>query len=455
MTAYIFAGPTILSEEVRAKADFVFLPPVAHGDVYCVAQAGARAIGLIDGYFEGIPAVWHKEILWAMAQGIPVFGSSSMGALRAAELCAFGMRGIGRIFEGYRDGALEDDDEVAVLHGPAEVNYVALSESMVNIRATLNRAVADNVIAAASCRVFEGRAKELFYKQRTWEVLFAEFEATDITAAEIAALRNWLPQGRVDRKAEDAQAMLTAMTEWLNGEPQPVDVNFDFEWTDAWETAISVSRTVGLDPAAEWKAVPPDRLLDELRLEGDAFRTAMTAALARLLALRGADRQNLTVDRRAVSDALGRLHSTLGLYRRAELDCWLTENDLKAEDLERLMTDEARLEAYASQVEPALDRPLLDHLRISDRYARLADRARRKHTALTALGCPDPKPENLSLTPIQLMLWYFEERLGQAIPDDLDAFARRLGLADRAEFYRLLAREYLFFSGAGRAEESS
>ncbi len=248
--------------------------------------------------------------------------------------------------------------------------------------------------------------------------------------------------------------MLTAMTEWLNGEPQPVEVNFDFEWTDAWETAISVSQTVGLDPAAERKAVPPDRLLDELRLEGDAFRTAMTAALARLLALRGADRQNLTVERHAVSDALGRLRSTLGLYRRAELDRWLTENDLKAEDLERLMTDEARLGAYASQVEPALDRLLLDHLRISDLYARLADRARRKHTALTALGHPDPKPEDLSLTPIQLTLWYFEERLGQAVPDDLDAFARRLALADREEFYRLLAREYLFFSGAGRAEES-
>jgi hypothetical protein len=24
----------------------------------------------IDGYFEVVPTVWHKEILWAMAQGI-------------------------------------------------------------------------------------------------------------------------------------------------------------------------------------------------------------------------------------------------------------------------------------------------------------------------------------------------------------------------------------------------
>jgi hypothetical protein len=40
-----------------------------------------------------------------------------MGALRAAELHTFGMVGVGRVFEGYRDGVYEDDDEVAVVHG--------------------------------------------------------------------------------------------------------------------------------------------------------------------------------------------------------------------------------------------------------------------------------------------------------------------------------------------------
>ena len=30
------------------------------------------------------------------------------------------MRGVGRIFEAYRDGELTDDDEVALIHGPPE-----------------------------------------------------------------------------------------------------------------------------------------------------------------------------------------------------------------------------------------------------------------------------------------------------------------------------------------------
>jgi len=60
-----------------------------------------------------------------MAQGIHVFGAASIGALRAAELDVFGMRGIGDIYEAFRDGLLEDDDEVAVLHGPEELGYAA------------------------------------------------------------------------------------------------------------------------------------------------------------------------------------------------------------------------------------------------------------------------------------------------------------------------------------------
>ena len=94
-------------------------------------------IRTIDGYFDRVPAVWHKEILWAMSRGIHLFGCSSMGALRAAELEAFGMVGVGEVFRMFRDGVLEDDDEVAVIHGPSDAAYVTLTEALVNIRATL------------------------------------------------------------------------------------------------------------------------------------------------------------------------------------------------------------------------------------------------------------------------------------------------------------------------------
>ena len=77
MTSYVFTGPTLSPKEAEAELDATILPPVSQGDVYRVALEAPRAIGIIDGYFEQVPAVWHKEILWAMAQGIHVFGSAS------------------------------------------------------------------------------------------------------------------------------------------------------------------------------------------------------------------------------------------------------------------------------------------------------------------------------------------------------------------------------------------
>ena len=44
-------------------------------------SAASRRIAIIDGYFERMAAVWHKEILVALERGIAVWGAASMGAL--------------------------------------------------------------------------------------------------------------------------------------------------------------------------------------------------------------------------------------------------------------------------------------------------------------------------------------------------------------------------------------
>src|SRR6266446_11006066 len=146
MNAVIFAGPSLPPSLRPPDPALIWRPPIRQGELYRAALTGPAIIGIIDGYFEVTPTVWHKEILWAMVQGIHVYGSASIGALRAAELYPFGMKGVGRIFEAFRDGILEDDDEVAVLHGPEELGYPPLTEAMVNIRATLAEAVRCDVI---------------------------------------------------------------------------------------------------------------------------------------------------------------------------------------------------------------------------------------------------------------------------------------------------------------------
>src|SRR6266480_2847148 len=185
MNVFIFTGPTISRAEASAELKAVYLPPAAEGDVYRVALHRPQAIGIIDGYFQSVPTVRHKEILWAMSCGIHVFGCASIGALRAAELLPFGMEGVGTVFELYRDGILEDDDEVAVAHGPAEMGFLACSEAMVNIRQTLQKAERLSIISTELRAALEKIGKELFYPDRSYPMLIRRASESGIPEAEL------------------------------------------------------------------------------------------------------------------------------------------------------------------------------------------------------------------------------------------------------------------------------
>src|SRR5277367_4393096 len=109
MTAVIFAGPSLPPAVRPADPVLRWRPPIKQGEIYETLLNRPAIIGIIDGYFEVTPTVWHKEILWAMAQGIHVYGSASIGALRAAELTDFGMKGVGHIYRQFQTGQLTDD----------------------------------------------------------------------------------------------------------------------------------------------------------------------------------------------------------------------------------------------------------------------------------------------------------------------------------------------------------
>jgi len=238
MNAYIFIGPTISASEAEREVDAHFLPPVKQGDFYRVALKSPRVIGIIDGHFEQVPAVWHKEILWAMSRGIYVFGASSMGALRAAELWQFGMEGVGRIFEAYRDGVLVDDDEVALRHGPPETGYVALSEPMVNVRATLQAAKDGGIASESTCEGLVRIAKKFFYPERSYPAILQRGRELGVSDTELAALDRWLPNSRIDQKRDDAIAMLQRIRTLLAAEPSPKLITYNFQHTDMWETVV-------------------------------------------------------------------------------------------------------------------------------------------------------------------------------------------------------------------------
>ena len=440
MTIILFTGPTLSAADARAEIDAVCLPPAAEGDVYRAAIERPQAIGIIDGYFEAVPAVWHKEILAAMADGIHVFGSASIGALRAAELAPFGMEGVGSIFEAFRDGRLLDDDEVAVLHGPAETGYVALSDAMVNIRATLERAPAEGIIDAAIASELTAIAKRTHYKDRRYDQLLRLGQAAGLAAAHLSALRDWLPDGRVDRKRLDALEMLRTMRRRLAAGLSPKKVAFRFEHTRFWEEACRAAsargriRGAGDDGSAA--------VIEEAKIDGEAYRHAARPALARYLALGEARRLDKRIGEDEILDAAERFRRERGLEEVPSLRRWLDENELDDDALGELLTQEVLIQWIDKIVESSRPGGISNDLRLSGAYARLARRARDKERILRAIGAERSAADLHKLTEPDLLAWFARHR-GVAAGTLFD-LAARLGFADVAELRRALIREHLY-----------
>lgn len=203
----VFLGPSLkITEAHEIAPNAVFLPPAQCGDILKVLRLNPSVIALIDGVFEHTASVWHKEILYALEKKVVVMGASSMGALRAAELTDHGMIGIGKIFADYYQQHIVDDDEVAILHAPADKNYLTLTDALVNIRATLEAAVAQKIIPPSTAERIVALSKKMNYRERK---LTAALTLADLNPEITARLTHWLRAGGyVDQKRLDAIALL-------------------------------------------------------------------------------------------------------------------------------------------------------------------------------------------------------------------------------------------------------
>ncbi|MEM1244397.1 MAG: TfuA-like protein, partial [Pseudomonadota bacterium] len=206
----VFLGPSLSLDQARTLLpQACFLPPLRCGDLLQALRLMPKIILIIDGHFEHCAAVWHKEILFALQQGIQVYGASSMGALRAAELQRFGMQGIGKIFNAYSSGELNDDDEVAVAHLSAQQHYQCLSEAMVDIRATIDSACKQEILSITTANLITDAAKKLFYPERTLTKACQFLLREKNSAPQIENFLTWLAQDQfVSQKALDAKLAL-------------------------------------------------------------------------------------------------------------------------------------------------------------------------------------------------------------------------------------------------------
>jgi hypothetical protein len=432
--AFVFLGPTLPRADAATLCRAALLPPVRMGDIHRLVVAHRpRLIGIVDGLFEQTPAVWHKEILFALSQGVRVLGASSMGALRAAELHAFGMEGVGEIFAAFADGRLTDDDEVAVVHGSADDGWRPLSDAMVNLRLGLRIAAERGLIAAESRAALEAAAKRRFYPERTWAALLADGRALGLPAVELAALRVYVAQERPDQKRDDARALLARVAELDRAQP-PARPDFDFEPTLFWLRLVETASPVAGEQAS---GATREQLCHHVRLSDPERRDLTRGALFLSLVEREARRQGVRVDRATAVKRfrrLHRLHSTVALSR------WMEANRMTQAECAELMELDALCDELAARHAGAVDRFLVRELQ---RRGRLGDVVRElgdKLAFLARRGLHRPTPADLDADLPAVLSWY-QQRHAVADPD-IERHAAELGFPSGRSFLSELLAQY-------------
>ncbi len=433
---FVFLGPSLSVAEARQHLDAVYLPPVAQGDVASLVNGERPAvIGIIDGFFEGVPSVWHKEILLALEQGVHVVGAASMGALRAAELHSFGMLGVGQVFEWYRDGVIDADDEVTLYHGPADLGYPALSEALVNIRATLQRAVDEGAINESTCHALIDAARDIHYGERSYARLLARGAALDIGRGDLQTVEAFVARHRVDQKRLDAIEALHVMRRLADRPARP-------------RSGFELSRTIFLDALLDRDQRVPgtaadghltqEHVVNHARLAHPAFAGLQRELRDENVLLRYARAIGLRVEREQLQQGLERFRRARALHTRADTERWLAENRLTPARLADLVERELLLAKVRALEAPPGHRAILDRLRSDGCYVAIERGALQGERLLGGEFAGQASCGEREL------LDFYCEREGRATPADLDALARELGFRDRTALvvelrkYRLL-----------------
>jgi hypothetical protein len=205
----IFLGPSLSPEKARKIFDADYRPPARKGDfLRLVADFAAveMTVGFIDGVFlQDYPPTPIEVYHLARKNGVLLAGAASLGALRAVELEKFGMVGIGKIFQLYKMGKLDADDEVAVTFATEEGDYQLQSEAMIDIRYNLYLAHKKEVISKKAKNVLVKLAKEIYFPHRKYTYILEEAKNRyPVFESEITSFGSYIRSNRKSLKEMDA-----------------------------------------------------------------------------------------------------------------------------------------------------------------------------------------------------------------------------------------------------------
>lgn len=206
----VYLGPTLNREEASKILDADYRDPAKKGDFLRLSHTSdeKKYVGFIDGVFlHDYPPSPIEVYHLATRKNIELIGASSLGALRAVELEKFGMKGIGKIFQLFKNGILNADDEVAVTF--VRDKNILQSEALIDIRFNLFLAYKKGIITNQTKKRCVKIAKNIYFPFRNYEdVIRLTQEQFPSTHDELEIFRDYILKNRDSLKARDAKKLL-------------------------------------------------------------------------------------------------------------------------------------------------------------------------------------------------------------------------------------------------------
>jgi TfuA protein len=211
----IFIGPSLNHEKARKIFQADYRAPAKKGDLIMLLTSTfsnsrevpnlTNFVGLVDGLFlQDYPPTPIEVYQLLSNKNFHVVGGASIGALRAIELEKFGMVGIGKIFELFRNGATDADDEVAVTF-QQEAGGDIQSEAMIDIRFNLFVAYRKKIITERVKRAIAKTAKSIYFPYRNYTHIL---EQTRLKFPELSTQLDsysaYINENRLSLKEQDA-----------------------------------------------------------------------------------------------------------------------------------------------------------------------------------------------------------------------------------------------------------
>jgi len=207
----VFAGPSLPRRARPATGENVtWRSPAARGDLADLDLPPASRVLLIDGYLIQQHPPSPTEVFDLIERGHEVWGSSSLGALRAAELRYHGMRGHGWVFDRVVDGTITYDDELVAPLDPRTGE--AAGVFLANIRFGLGELVAAGRVSPASVSDLVEGLRAVYFGQRTHDTCRGLAAAAGLDQAAVDDLM------AADVKRRDALELIARATDpaWLS-----------------------------------------------------------------------------------------------------------------------------------------------------------------------------------------------------------------------------------------------